>query len=361
MAMKPRWDPKNRRWEASLGSGKDRIWFRCKIEGEAGLAVVEAKVERFLKPPEVLRPGSLSEFVETVWWPVTTQDCSYRTKETYRSILENHFDTLFPRLMSELRIEVLQPWIDSLMTRQVKRGGEWVSEKRAPKTVRTIVAVLTSIMEMAHRAGRLEHRDHTLVRTPKLTKNAKGSLDSAQVEKLLAVCSGTVMEGPVWAAAFLGLRRGEVLGLKVGHVQLLEDRALVNLQDNRQQHGEDDRLKSKASGEVRQIVAAKSWGEKLLGFALPGTVYVFSDGQGKPVQPHYLTYKMASLCKAAGVPRVSFHSLRHSCASNLRGQGVPESVIQGILGHSKIDTTLVYLDKRADEQLRALGGQVSKG
>lgn len=354
MPMRPRWDSKNKRWEASLGSGKNRVWFRSKVEGEDGRAIVEAKVKRFVEGPEELPPGSLAEFTENVWWPVVKQDTTYATRIGYSSVIANHFGTLNPMTLPQLRLEVLQPWAASLATyTKTDKDGNVTHHVRSPKTIRNIVGVLTSILDMAHKMGRMPHLDYKLVRLPKKVARDPVSLTAEQVEKLLYAASGSFMEGCIWAASHLGLRRNEVCGLKRGHVEILKDRAIVRIQDNRQRHGEEARLKSKNPGEARVLVVPKEWGEKLLAFANPGMIYVFSGGTGNPVNPNKITRRMPELCEAAAVPHVSFHSLRHSCSSNLRAAGVPETMIQTILGHSSIDTTLIYLDKRADEQLQA--------
>jgi site-specific recombinase XerD len=43
---------------------------------------------------------------------------------------------------------------------------------------------------------------------------------------------------------------------------------------------------------------------------------------------------------SAGLPRVSFHALRHSYASALLAQGVHPRVMMEALGHSQISLTL---------------------
>lgn len=362
MPMQPRWDSKNKRWEASRGSGKNRVWFRSKVEGEEGRAIVAVKVKRFVDGPDELPPGSLAEFTENVWWPVVRQDTTYATRRSYASVIEAHFGPLNPLSMDQLRLEVLQPWAASLAKYSKTDGlGNVTWHDRSPKTVRNIVAVLTGILDLAHKMERMRHRDYRLVRLPRKVSRDPVSLNAKQVAALLDAASGTFMEGVIWAASHLGLRKNEVCGLKVSHVEVLADRAIVKLQDNRQTHGEEARLKSKNPGEARTLVIPKSWGEKLLAFSNPGSIYLFSGHRGNPVYPTMITKKMADLCKAAGVPRVTFHSLRHSCASNLRALGAPESTVQAILGHSTIDTTLIYLDNRADEQLAVFSRLESKG
>ena len=46
------------------------------------------------------------------------------------------------------------------------------------------------------------------------------------------------------------------------------------------------------------------------------------------------------LLKEIGLPRIRFHDLRHSAATLLLAMGVPAKVLQQLLGHSTISTTI---------------------
>jgi integrase len=62
--------------------------------------------------------------------------------------------------------------------------------------------------------------------------------------------------------------------------------------------------------------------------------------------------------RAAEIPHVRFHDLRHSCATLLLAQGVPARVVQDILGHSAIRVTMdVYshvLPSMRDDAAKAM-------
>lgn len=339
--MRARWDQYNKRWEASVGHGKERRWIRSKKEGEEGRLLVEARLEELLHGPAPLPPGSLAEFIEEIWWPSVKVDTTYKTSSGYKSIITNHFGSLEPIRMDAIRLPILQQWVSEL------------SVNRSPKTVKNIFGLLSGILELAHKTGRVHHQDWRLVRLPRVVKRKQEGLTLAQVDAVLKAAEGTPMEGPVFAAGRLGLRRNEVCGLKRPHVRILADRAVVELSDNRQIHGEEARLKSKAPGETRVLVIPRAWGLRLLSFAPSESLYLFLGEEGKPIHPNMITKSMPELCAKAEIPPTTFHDLRHAAAGSLRRAGVPESLIKDVLGHTSVDTTLIYLDKQADEMLAA--------
>src|SRR5262249_51400368 len=66
----------------------------------------------------------------------------------------------------------------------------------------------------------------------------------------------------------------------------------------------------------------------------------FTTSIGTPLDASNVSHYFHRLLKGAGLPRLRFHDLRHSCASLLLAQGVPARVVMEILGHSQIGLTL---------------------
>ena len=66
---------------------------------------------------------------------------------------------------------------------------------------------------------------------------------------------------------------------------------------------------------------------------------VWVDDIGKLVNPNTVTDHFKSFLARNGLPHISFHELRHSCASLLIACGVSLKEIQEWLGHSAISTT----------------------
>lgn len=245
-----------------MGTGSKRIWFRSKIEGPDGEAIVNAKLDNFVDGPDPLRPGSLAWFIEAVWWPVVSVRAAENTKTKYKAVVKNDIKPLQQYLLSELRLPILQAFVSEIDAAGAKA-----------KTVSAKWGVLRSILSMAAKMGHYPHRDHELVQLPRVAKSKRVALTSAQVASLLACCRGRTVEGPYWVASHLGLRLNECLGLVPSDVEIGKKWAIVTLRRSRHAHGVSDRLKSKGKDDVRRLVVPREWGERILSCHKPGTLF----------------------------------------------------------------------------------------
>lgn len=284
------------------------------------------------------RPGSLAEFVQNIWWPRVSPTLKPRSVESYQSIYDNHIRAIEHELLVNLRLPVLQAWVNDLAI------------DRSPKTVATIFGQLAGILQLAHDTGHYPYRDWKLVKKPKVVIRQVVALTPEQVDKLIQ-CAPPHMQGPIYAAATLGLRRGEVCGLRAADVTIA-DPSVITLSRARHGRGQIGPLKAREEGEVRRIAVPRAIAERLLSYG-PADGLLFRGPDGKPVGPDAITHAMPHICKAAKVPPVSFHDLRHACASNLRRAGVDRTIIQEIVGHTTERMTALYSHLRDDEQADA--------
>jgi integrase len=75
------------------------------------------------------------------------------------------------------------------------------------------------------------------------------------------------------------------------------------------------------------------------------TGLVFTTRTGGPIDPRNLVRSFVALCDRAGIRRVRFHDLRHSCATLLFTQGVEIGTVKEILGHSSTSITAnIYVE-----------------
>jgi integrase len=158
---------------------------------------------------------------------------------------------------------------------------------------------------------------------------------------------------PIWRlAASTGMRRGELLGLRWGDVDLVGGR--LSLRQQLVRSGASIAFgppKTKAarrmialdSGTVEALRARRAvWRDERLAFG-PGYEdhdLVFCRPDGQPHDPDVVTHQFERAIERAGVHRIRFHDLRHTHATLLLKARVHPKVVQERLGHSSIAITL---------------------
>ncbi len=89
-----------------------------------------------------------------------------------------------------------------------------------------------------------------------------------------------------------------------------------------------------------------------------GSKYVFPDENGERIYKNRLRRTLMSLTKKLGFGEVTqIHALRHTFASHLVMKGVDLATIKRLMGHSDIDTTMIYshlTEKHVDEAVHRL-------
>lgn len=188
-----------------------------------------------------------------------------------------------------------------------------------------------------------------------------------EIERLFEVVKGDPVEFPVLMAAFYGLRRSEILGLRwsaidfVGNTLTVEH-TVVQYRINGQMVVEGkDRAKNRSSCRTMPLVPQyrdlllrmKTRQEScraLCGNCYQESDYIYVNDLGVPYCPNYVTAHFRRLLKKHGLRVIRFHDLRHTCASLLLKNGVDMKDIQEWMGHSSYSTTAniyAHLDDRA--------------
>jgi integrase len=272
------------------------------------------------------------------WLEVSKQRNKTRTYEGYERIVALY---LVPHLghivLGKLAPEHVQTMIDRLAL--------------APNTVRNIRAVLRRALNQALKWELVSRNVATLVETPRITQEEMSALDEQQARALLRVLKGDRLEALYRVALSLGLRRGEVLGLRWQDIDFdtATLRIVQTVQRTRTQGLIIDTPKNKSSLRTLSIppvllAVLKRHRSRQEGEGLDNPhELVFISTTGTPLEPDNITHRFKAFAKAAELPdNIHFHSLRHSCATLLLAQGVPMYVVKDILGHDQISTTMKY-------------------
>lgn len=170
----------------------------------------------------------------------------------------------------------------------------------------------------------------------------------------------------VWVVMIsLGLRRGELMGLKPADVDLEAGvvhirRSLGRLKMPGEKHGHWVEKETKTAGSERTLalpgIASDALRRQMARRAkdAPRCEYLFFSEAGGPLHGGALTDALQAACDAAKVPRVRVHDLRHSCGTFLGSQGVSVLVIMHILGHTQTATARRYIHTTAEVQAASL-------
>ena len=83
--------------------------------------------------------------------------------------------------------------------------------------------------------------------------------------------------------------------------------------------------------------------------------FVFTDKNGKQLNPDRIRRYLAEIAKKAGIDNLTeLHALRHSFASRLIAKGVDLPSVQKLMGHSSIETTMIYTHQTTDHLRNAI-------
>jgi len=168
----------------------------------------------------------------------------------------------------------------------------------------------------------------------------------------LAAARGDRLEALYAVAVGLGLRQGEICGLRWEDVDV--ERGRLSVRKQVQRIGGKARLvdlktrQSRRTIALPRVIAAQLRAHKvcqneerlLARERWQDWSLVFPSTIGTPLEPSNLTKRYKALLAGAGLPAIRFHDLRHSCASLLIAQGISPRVVMETLGHSQIGLTM---------------------
>jgi integrase len=188
-------------------------------------------------------------------------------------------------------------------------------------------------------------------RLPKVERREMSTLTSAQAQRLLEAIQHRRVYWPVLIAFAAGMRRGEILALRWRNIS---ESGIVRVVESVEETKAGLRFKPPKRDRVRSITLPGFAVEELrrrkleqaeellrLGVRQDGGTLVCARADGSVMRPSSLSHEFAKIAGLVpGVPRVRFHDLRHSHATELLLAGVHPKVAQERLGHSSISVTL---------------------
>jgi site-specific recombinase XerD len=162
-----------------------------------------------------------------------------------------------------------------------------------------------------------------------------------ETRRLLAVASSLKVRVLLSLAYGCGLRAGEVVRLKVKHIDSAQK--IIRIEQSKGRKDRNVMLSPETLDLLRQWWMARP-SRHDAGIS-PQQRWLFPSRKtaGRPMTTRQLSRLFHAATEAAGIKKsVSLHALRHSFATHLLERGTDIRIIQALLGHDKLDTTARY-------------------
>lgn len=269
-------------------------------------------------------------------------------------------DSTWARDESALRVHVYPDLgdrtIGSLTPADMRRLVAMWSKDLAPRSVRRIYGAIRAALNFAVEVDRLARTPCRGIRLPAVEPVRAVVPDAVQLVEL-AETIDPPYSAMIWLGAVLGLRWGEVAGLRAGNIDLLRKTVTVTEQVTRGARGAGGIGPPKSAAARRTISIPSELAEELSAHAkslgLTGAdphELLFPKDGGNPLD--YSNWRRRiwePAVKAAGLEGLNFHDLRRTNATAMVAEGVDVKTVQARLGHSDPRLTLAIYAQATTE------------
>ena len=325
--------------------GPQRLRTTKRNEAEADAWLTEMKHKRNTGAVFNLDAESITfgEYLERWLKDVVEGSVSRHTYRDYKDKVRLH---LVPTL-GRVKLKALTAAHLQALYRQKIDGG------LSPRTVEYIHTTASKALAKAEEWDLVHKNVARYARPPAPEHKEHRTLTVPETKVFFEAAAGDRFETLYILALTTGLRRGELLGLKWADLDLERGTLGVNRSMDTLYGPPEEKAPKRQSSRrmialVPEAVAAlrvhkkRQAEEKLAtGPAWQERNLIFSSRIGTPMRgDNLLKRSLRPLLEKAGLPPLTFHELRHTFATFQLAAGERPKVVQEILGHSSIKTTM---------------------
>lgn len=305
------------------------------------------------------------------------------TYEGNKGLIDNYINPIIEKLpLTEINPRMMNKYYQDLLTIKVKMSANYSYKRNeyvSPETVRSIHKVLRSALNQAVKWELLDHNPVVNCVLPKREEKHRDIWDAGTLCKAIDLCKEPILALSMNLAFSCSLRMGELLGLTWDCVDISEDsirnnRAYIYVNKELQRisknamealSGNDIIYRfpaiypknttvlvlkpPKTKTSVRKIYLPKTVAEMLIerkkeiddlkevfGEEYSDYDLVICSANGRPMEGSVITRMFQKLIRENGLPRVVFHSLRHTSTTyKLKLSGGDIKSVQGDTGHAQ--------------------------
>ncbi len=344
-------------------AGKQRNkTFHRKVDAERFLTSVESSKNTGSYVDPALSRVTVGEWAK-LWLAGQTQ-LKPTTQERYEGVVRKHINPTWSNVkLSAVSHSEVQVWVTELTRTQ------------APASVRKIHRVLSLMLDMAVRDGRLVRNVATQVNLPRPVKHERRYLTHAQVDALAQACGYPVEVSKhrahdertnemyrlvVLFLAYTGVRFGEMAALRVRRIDLEKRRAVI-AESVTPVQGLGMVWGTTKTHQRREVPIPRFLIDDLaqhLEGGEPDDLVFAGIRSGNPLRVSAFRKVFRPAAESIGIPDLYPHELRHTAASLAIASGADVKVVQQMLGHGSatmtLDTYGHLFENRLDEVADAM-------
>ena len=311
--------------------------------------------EQELKLTDNKKTNNLSNdilFIDYIknWLKIVKPTIEPNTYGSYKQMVNCRITKYFSK--NKIKLDELQPIdIQKFYTTMLNDG-------LSSNTVVHYHAIIRKSLDYAFKMDMIKSNIADKVKKPKIEQFIGDFYNENELNTLFEKSKGDPLELIIFLAAFYGLRRSEVAGLKWDAIDFENNTITikhtivqVSTKGERKILGKD-RTKNKSSYRTLPLVPevakllkkfkqVQDNNKNLCGknYNLKYKDYICVDSVGNIINPDFITKHFKKLLEKKNLRIIRFHDLRHSCASLLLSRGISLKEIQEWLGHSNFNTT----------------------
>ena len=293
-------------------------------------------------------------------------DFSTRIQNTTRMVTAHIlYDIILPNIKNDIKISLINvDYLDALILECSKSSSSAGNKCRE---------VLNIALKNALVEGYIRNNPMPATKPYKRKKTSIMVYDKAQIKQFLEEAQKSSWYLEILLALFLGLRKGEIYGLKFSDFVAEDETVTISRQivanpiiepnsGSKISKYELIERPPKTVNSVRRLKVATIILKELekrkiivtnnkekLGEKYNDNDYICCQENGLPHSLSAFNIALTKICKKASLPTVTVHGLRHIYATVLIENGASLSKISAVLGHSSINTTFEYYWDVADE------------
>ena len=328
---------------------RSRSWhsgYRTRRQANDGLQTILSELERgtYVAPSR----GTVADFITEEWLPAVARELRPGTVAMYGTMLRAY---ALPRIGSKL-LQALRPGHLNALYEELQASGGRGGKALSPKTMRNLHTTLHRAFRDAVGWGRISRNPADHCNPPRFDSPEMKTWSAEELGRFLVHVQGDRLSAAWITLATTGLRRGELLSLRWAEVDLpagrLSIRRTLVLVGTRPAFSVPKTDKGKRTVPIppETVAALKAHRASqleervALGPGYEGGDLVFAREDGKPLHPGSFSEAFDRRVKAAGLPKIRLHDLRHGWATMALQAGIPAKVVSEILGHASISIAL---------------------